>query len=220
MTTETPSLLPPNASPLERSLEAVTVRAAEIDVELASLWDPAELDLALLPWLAWSLAVEGWDAGWSEEMKRQAVAQSIELHRQKGTRASVRTVLDRFDHLLELVEWHQAQPRRDPHTFEVRLQILANAPTISGGPRNSARFAEAIVREISRVKPLREHFQLVQEVALTGGIGLQAVGRAFGMARTDLVLAEDTTQPWADLLTDENGEPLQDASGAFLDTAL
>ncbi|RDE04686.1 phage tail protein I [Sphingomonas aracearum] len=207
------SLLPPNATPLERSVELATARAAEIEANLASLWDPALCSTEILPWLAWSLAVDGWDASWTETMKRAAVAQSIELHRRKGTRASLRTVLDRFDRLLELVEWHQAQPRRDPHTFDVILPLDGK-----GGERSTARFAEAILTEVHRVKPLREHFQMVQQLTVASFIGIAGAARVASFARHEMAFTEDRSQPWAALLTDETGEPLQDDHNSFLDT--
>ena len=61
-----------------------------------------------LPWLAWGLSADTWDADWSEVTKRKAVAGSIALHRTKGTRASVETVIGRFDELLPVVEWFEA----------------------------------------------------------------------------------------------------------------
>lgn len=81
-----PSLLPPNALPLERALEAATARLADIDAPIARLWDPTTIRIEDLPFLAWALSVDSWDPNWSEAIKRDAVAQSILLHRKKGMR--------------------------------------------------------------------------------------------------------------------------------------
>jgi phage tail P2-like protein len=123
----TNSLLPPNATRLERALEAGAGRLTPIVTPAESIDDPATCPAELLPWLAWGLSVDAWDAEWSEADKRSAVATSIEMHRRKGTRLSVETVVARFDQLARLVEWHQASPRRPAHTFDVVLPMVTPA---------------------------------------------------------------------------------------------
>jgi phage tail P2-like protein len=218
MTTERVSLLPPNSTPLERALEQGVARLGEVPYPLDLLWDPQRCPVEMLPWLAWGLSVDSWDAEWSEQAKRDAVAGSIALHYTKGTPASVKSVLGRFDQLLELVEWHQATPRADPHTFEIRLPIAGDGVE-PGGRRATAAFAEAIIREVGRVKPAREHFRLVQSLVLEGAIGIQGVARLAGATRAEMAANIDTSPAWAAYLQTEDGEPLQDEAGAFLDTA-
>ncbi|MCD9124037.1 phage tail protein I, partial [Cupriavidus sp. UGS-1] len=49
------SLLPPNATPLERNLATVGAEAiAGVPVPLRDLWNPATCPPALLPFLAWA----------------------------------------------------------------------------------------------------------------------------------------------------------------------
>nr|WP_317893143.1 phage tail protein I [uncultured Sphingomonas sp.] len=218
MTPERASLLPPNSTPIERALEQGVARLGEVPYPLDLLWDPQRCPVEMLPWLAWGLSVDSWDADWSEQAKRDAVSDSIALHYTKGTPASVKSVLGRFDQLLELVEWHQAAPRADPHTFEVRLPIAGDGVE-PGGRRATAAFAEAIIREVSRVKPAREHFRLVQTLGLEGAIGIQGVARLTGAVRSDMAANFDTSPTWAAYLQTEDGEPLQEDSGAFVDTA-
>ena len=218
MTTDRVSLLPPNSTLLERALEQGVARLGEVPYPLDLLWNPQACPADLLPWLAWGLSVDSWDAEWSEQAKRDAVAGSIALHRTKGTPASVKTVLGRFDQLLKLVEWHQASPRATPHTFEILLPIAGDGVE-AGGRRATAAFAEAIIREVSRVKPAREHFRLVQTLAAEGGVGMQGVARMIGTARADAAANFDTSPAWAAYLQTEDGEPLQDDAGGFLDTA-
>ncbi|MEG8052877.1 phage tail protein [Sphingomonas aerolata] len=67
----------------------------------------------------------------------------------------------------------------------------------AGGRRASATFAESIIREVGRVKPLREHMRLVQQIAAAGAIGLQAVLRAISYTRADALLTVDTSPDWA-----------------------
>jgi phage tail P2-like protein len=218
MTTDRVSLLPPNSTLLERALEQGVARLGEVPYPLDILWDPQRCPAEMLPWLAWGLSVDSWDAEWSEQTKRDAISSSIALHYVKGTPASVKTVLGRFDDLLELVEWHQATPRADPHTFEVRLPIAADGVK-PGGRRATAAFAESIIREVSRLKPAREHFRLVQTLDVEGSIGIQGVARLAGAARTDMAANFDTSPAWAAYLQTEDGEPLQDDFGTFVDTA-
>lgn len=215
----TTSLLPPNATGLERALEA-GVRAGTV-VTPVDVIDVAETCPAdLLPWLAWGLSVDSWDGDWSEEDKRDAVANSLAFHRIKGTRLSVETVLARFDKLAELVEWHQVEPRRPPNTFDIVVPLVLADGTAPGGRRSTAAFADAIIREVSRVKPLREHMTLVQALTVAGAVGVQGVARAFIETRQDTALVADTSPAWDFYLQTHDGEPLLDAAdGTFLDTA-
>lgn len=87
------SLLPPNATKTERDLEAVTSRLASVPMSHGDLWNPATCPAHLLPWLAWALSVDDWDDSWTDETKRQAIAQSTQIHRQKGTIAGLRRAL-------------------------------------------------------------------------------------------------------------------------------
>ncbi len=212
----TNSLLPPNATPLERGLEGASL-VLRLDLP-ADIDDPYTCPVWLLPWLAWGLSVDTWDADWSEADKRAAVAGSIELHRRKGTRMSVEQVLARFDQLAHLVEWHEAVPRRTPHTFDVVVPMVLPNGTAPGGRRATAAFAEAIIREVSRVKPLREHMTVVQSIAARGSIGIQGAARVATFQREDFALTSDTSPEWAAYLQTEDGEPIEAGDGTFLDT--
>lgn len=86
-------LLPPNASPLERDVDAASARIDELDVPLRDLWNPWKCTLALLPWLAATLGVETWDPDWPEATKRRFCAEAFKVHREKGTKAAIRRVL-------------------------------------------------------------------------------------------------------------------------------
>lgn len=213
----TNSLLPPNATRLERALEAGGARIVDVHAPV-DIDDPMSCSADLLPWLAWGQSVDSWDADWSDDDKRAAIAGSIELHRRKGTRMSVETVLSRFDQLAKLVEWHQATPRRPANTFDVVVpMVVGNAAP--GGRRATAAFADAITREIARVKPLREHMRLVQRISAAGAIGIQGVVRAVSYTRTDAAMTIDTSPSWAAFLQTEDGEPIDDGDTAtFLDT--
>lgn len=88
------SLLPPNASALERAVEGTINSCIEsLRVPLRDLWNPKRCPVALLPWLAWAFSVDEWDTNWSEDQKRQSIAESAYIHAHKGTLGSVRRVL-------------------------------------------------------------------------------------------------------------------------------
>lgn len=209
----TPSLLPPNATAFERAVEQALTRMAAIDTPVATLMDPAAIDAGVLPFLAWHLSVDRWEADWSDAVKRATVATAIADQRRKGTPASVKAVLASFDDLLDLVEWHRTTPRGVPHTFEIRLPLGA-----AGGPRSRAAFAEAILRDVARVKPARSHGTLVQLLRVAGRASVQSVARVLGETRLPMAFTDDRSQPWDALLQTEDGEPIQSADASFLDT--
>ena len=62
------SLLPPNASALDRAAESVIVKQLDaIDQPHRALWNPNTCPLEFLPWLAWAMGVEAWRSEWPEE---------------------------------------------------------------------------------------------------------------------------------------------------------
>lgn len=185
-------------------------------VPVEDLWNPQTCPIDLLPWLAWALSIDQWNVAWSDAQKRDAVAGAIEQQRVKGTRASVEAVLASFDDLLELVEWFEAAPRAAPHTFEVRLPLV-DADGVAGGTRVSAEFAQAIVTEVTKTKPVRAHFQLVQQLTLEGLPAPVGALRAAGYRRVALDATATAAIPWGDLLQTEHGEPLEDDTGTFID---
>lgn len=197
------------------------VRAGAVSTPVDVIDDPANCPDDILFWLAWGLSVDSWDASWSDADKREAIETSYAFHRIKGTRFAVEIVLARFDKLIKLVEWHEAEPRRAPNTFEVVLPLVLDNGSAPGGNRSTAAFAEAIIREVSRVKPLREHMTLVHALTLDGAVGVQGVARGFIEIRQDMDLVADTSPEWDLYLQTENGEPLLDAAdGSYLDTSL
>jgi phage tail P2-like protein len=87
------SLLPPNSTALERGLSLATERASTLPVRIRDAWSPQACPAGMLPWLAWALSVDEWDASWSEQQKRDTIAASIQVHRVKGTLGALRRAL-------------------------------------------------------------------------------------------------------------------------------
>lgn len=87
------SLLPPNATLLERAVEAACAPLGDIPVPISTIWNPDTCPAALLPWLAWALSVDTWDSNWSEGTKRAVIAASYDVHRHKGSVWSVKEAI-------------------------------------------------------------------------------------------------------------------------------
>lgn len=207
------SLLPPNATRLERAIEATIGRASAIEDPVDTLNRPATIAGDLLPWLAWQFSVDRWEPDWTEARKRQAITTAIVDHRRKGTPAALERLLVDHDPGLIVVEWFEQSPRATPHTFEIRVPIDG-----SGGPRSTAAFAETVLRDVANVIPARSHPTMVQLLGVSGAIGIQGVARLVGTARSETAFTIDDSQPWDALLQTEDGEPLQSDDATFLDT--
>lgn len=87
------SLLPNGSSQLEKQLSHTFSCIRDIPVPIHLLWSAAHCPESLLPWLAWSLSVEEWDDEWSEQSKRNAILNSIHIHKYKGTISAIRRVM-------------------------------------------------------------------------------------------------------------------------------
>lgn len=176
------SLLPPNASALERNLETVTSRLSDTPVPLRDLWNPDTCPAELLPWLAWTLSLDAWQPYWTEAVKRARIREAINIQRHKGTAKSVKDVVASFGGSLAMTEWWQQSPPGTPHTFELLLAIGASQP-------NTAEYQQDIVDAISRTKPVRSHFTLTAGLSAEGAVGLQGAARPITYARLSLTEA-------------------------------
>lgn len=87
------TLLPPNATPLERALETLITSLLDLETPLAALWSPSECPVDLLPYLAWALSVDDWNSDWTDGRKRAVIAAAIEIQRHKGTPWAIKRTL-------------------------------------------------------------------------------------------------------------------------------
>lgn len=205
------SLLPPNATVLERAIEATAASALDlITTPLREIWDPTDCPLAILPYLASSLSIEGWNAAWSEELKRAKVAEALPFHRRKGTRGAVRSVLDTFDPSMTIDEWFGTGGA--PYTFAVTLPLTGN--DVNSG----SAFVERVVPEIERAKPVRAHLTFRQTLPSEAGLGLTGAARSVIYGRLPMAaeLVEDSAA-WVGVLLTENGEPMFTEDGDRLE---
>lgn len=164
------SLLPYNASAAERALEAAGTDAIGIPI-VEGFREPWRCPAALLPWLAWSLSVDDWDPDWPVETKRQVIAQSVEVHRHKGTIGAVKTALRAMGYVDARIIEDQELPRygtgwqfgsgweygpSDPHWADYWVEVL----TPISRPQ-----AEAIRDRLGNIAPVRCRLRAVR---LTG----------------------------------------------------
>lgn len=116
-------LLPPNASPAEVATADAIARVSAVPMPNRTLYNPATCPEALLPWLAWAFSLDEWNPAWTEAQKRQAIADSVYIHRHKGTVGALQRALSSLGYDLTMTEWHQLQPKGDPYTFGVTIEI-------------------------------------------------------------------------------------------------
>ena len=117
------SLLPPNVTKTERSLERVMARPDTLPVKIRDLWSPDACPLHLLPWLAWAYGVTKWDSRWAEDQKRAVVRNALFVRRYKGTYAAVERALSSLGYNINIVEWYEDSPRGEPATFRIDISI-------------------------------------------------------------------------------------------------
>lgn len=100
------SLLPPNATPLERrASDALTI---DLPVDIAKVWSADDVPVDLLPWLAWGLQVDFWDVAQTEAQRRELVKNAIPWHKKRGTPYAIKKALElRGYPVVEIIEYQQ-----------------------------------------------------------------------------------------------------------------
>lgn len=175
------TLLPPNATAFERAIEAATARIGDVPAPLRNLWNPATCPLELLPYLAWALSIDAWSSDWPEMVKRRRVAAALQIQRRKGTADSVRTVVESFGGSVAMREWWQTTPRGVPHTFDLVVSLDGLV-----GPEQTAAFADAVIAEVHRAKPVRSVFTFSQALSGRTSFGVVAAVRPALLTRLAL----------------------------------
>ncbi|MCI4217763.1 phage tail protein I [Dickeya dianthicola] len=168
------SLLPPSASDFMCNVASSTQRLSEIAVCLDTLWSAERCPAQLLPYLAWALSVDRWDKRWSEQTKRQVIKAAWLVHRQKGTVASLRRVVEPFGYLIRITEWWQTGGT--PGTFRLDIGV------------QDAGITEETYLELERLiadaKPVSRHLLGLNIVMDCAGDIPLAVGQYSGDALT------------------------------------
>ena len=152
------SLLPPNATALERAMERAVgfFSVRPIDLPIRKLWSAADCPVGLLPYLAWALGVEEWGSDWPEPVKRAAVADAFAIHREKGTLAGLKRLLENAGAEYEYTE----RPKGVPMTALLRIF------------NSNAVYLPDIAAAIGRVKRASLDLDMELASAAAGQIGI------------------------------------------------
>ena len=142
-------LLPSGSTPLEKRAAEVMRFAVQNPIIIADLINPERCPVELLPYLAWAFSVDKWDEDWPEEVKRIAVKNSFIIHKNKGTIAAIKRVIEPIGYLIELKEWYQMQPQGVPGTFTLTVEVPESG-------LNEQTYNE-LVRLINDVRPVSRH---------------------------------------------------------------
>ena len=170
------SLLPFNATKQERDLESTLLRTAILPVDIATVWDPHACPVERLPWLAWALSVDTWDSEWPESTKRLLIANSVQIHKTKGTVSAIERVMNVLGVTAELQEWFEYGGT--PHTF--RLTAWANANLSNSTNREledvilSPLLYRTLQSSVDNVKPVRSHYDFHVGAKFGSELGLSA----------------------------------------------
>lgn len=87
-------LTPPNATPLEEALDDAAAARTALPARISDIWSPELCPAPFLEFLAWTMSVDFWDVNWPEGTKRELIAAAYEVHRAKGTPASIRRFME------------------------------------------------------------------------------------------------------------------------------
>lgn len=188
-----PDLLPPNATAPERALSLATDRWP--DVPIKTLWSPQTCPEAQLPWLAWALSVDDWDAAWPVETKRQVIAASIEQHRKKGTVGALRRALQRLGYEVEIDE-------RTGTAYTFRLRVRVRAGESAGGSVAEDALNRAVTIAL-RQKNARSALLSTAYVAATDAPGVFIGGVTMSGLSYEAKESDDYTLPPTGLAIDQ-----------------
>jgi phage tail P2-like protein len=175
-------LLPPNATALERAAARAFEAATALDVPLRELWNPDTCPVELLPWLAWAVVSENWEASWPESVKRARIKASVGIHKIRGTTAAVRRVVNSFGADLAMREWWQQSPKGEPYTFTLALKVHPNLP-------QSPQYLDSILRVVDEAKPARAHYTFSIARSARADVATPTAALPVTYARLDLMEA-------------------------------
>lgn len=223
----TDSLLPANLSDLERELDIAISRIEQVSIPISELWNPNTCPLEALPFLAWALSVDQWRSDWSEKIKRQVVAGSLDVHRVKGTRPAIERALSDLGIDAQLVEWFEASPKAQPYTFDITAWVNDNI-TPDADSVLSKELYDLLFAAVVNAKNTRSGFTFkvgAKFSSNTIGVGSVIEGQA-ALARRDAHAFQEALESKSCIsagmagngvaLTRHNSQPFIDASPSIM----
>lgn len=191
----TPSLLPDNSTALERDFEAMlTERLIALPDAITALWAIDECPSEHLPFVAWALSVDIWRSYWPDDVKRDVIRSAFEVHRTKGTRASVQRALNALNIRTVITEWFEPGGSGEPYTFRVRA-LAGRVLNAASETAIDEELIETVRCIIDATKPLRAHFDLEIGVATQMALAPVAVQRASQIVRSEACLNQGRIAP-------------------------
>ncbi|MGL5093654.1 MAG: phage tail protein I [Aeromonas sobria] len=161
-------LLPFQSSDLEKDLDIALSHIESVSIPIRDLWNPEKCPIEALPYLAWAVKVGSWSSRWTERVKRQVVAASLDLHRVRGTRPAIEKALQSLDVRCEIVEWfEQPDLNMEPGTF----RVTAHVSTRGDDGTSNADFTEEIRDVIDSAKPASRPYTLAVQGMLKAQFG-------------------------------------------------
>lgn len=121
------SILPINASDLERKLEQSTKQETSLEQRLTTLINIDRIPDGFLDVLAIQLSIDYWRYDWTPSLKRARLKKAFEQHKKKGTPYAIKAALSPFGYAVTLVEWWQTEPKGIPSTFYLELDLVGRA---------------------------------------------------------------------------------------------
>ena len=161
-------LLPSNSTPLERATAAALTLGLDPSA-IRGIADSTRCPVDVLPWLAWAMSVEGWEAAETEEQQRALIRESIPVHKRKGTVGAIRRVLKAVGVTADYKEWTQI-PGAVPYTFELIAWANDNRP--GEGTILSPQLFQRLRALIDATKNERSHYTLKLGARFDNAMGL------------------------------------------------
>jgi phage tail P2-like protein len=160
-------LLPSNSTPLERATAAALTLGLDPSA-IRGIADSARCPVDVLPWLAWAMSVEGWEAAETEEQQRALIRESIPVHKRKGTVGAIRRVLKAVGVTADYKEWTQI-PGAVPYSFE--LTAWANDNRAGEGSILSPQLFQRLRALVDATKNERSHYTLLLGARFDNALG-------------------------------------------------
>ena len=157
-------LLPDNSTSLEVALASIDAwRIGSLDVDvIRRIHRPDDCPPAFLPLLAWEYSVDEWDPAWTVAVKRNAIKQSLEVHRHKGTAYAVETAIQALDLGAVVEEWFEYGGT----AYRFRLTIDLGQTEEWTGKR-----ADSLARVGLRTKNVRSRLETIRVRRVTNNQG-------------------------------------------------
>lgn len=162
------TLLAINASTLLKDLEKTSLRATSLEALNRYVTHPNLAPENILPWLAFAVSVDDWNDGWTEEIRRNVIRSSIEVHKKKGTIGALRKALEAFNYEnIKVEEWFDYGG--DPYFFRVFFDVTEPGFDVSILPD--------VQKVIDNTKNARSHLENLKAF-LSAEMGLIKLGSA------------------------------------------